>query len=148
MIQATAKLNKPGCTRVGVCGIIRADARPRHRATGNCRPETENLCHCGRYRWGVDKMFSTDTCGNNEDKEKWNPRVILIPAGGQETAGVVPDGSDKAYQLRTLSPQKDTCPLMRLEILETQGLHLLTKREITEMITIPMLNKSLRFITM
>ena len=142
MIQTTTKLDKPGNARVIVRGIIRADARPRYRATGKCRPVTKNLRHCGRCCWGVDEMFSTDTRGYNEDKKTRNPSVILVPEGGQGNPGLVPDGGDKAHQLRTLIPQKVTYPLMpRLGIVKSQGLHLLTKREITEMITIPMLNK-------
>jgi hypothetical protein len=86
-------------------------------------------------------MFSTDTRGYNEDEKKWYPSAILVPAEHQEKAAVVSDEADEARQLRTLSPQKDTYSLMRLEIIETQRPHLLTKRVIIEMITIPMLNK-------
>jgi hypothetical protein len=87
-------------------------------------------------------MFSTNTRNYNEDKKEQNPSVILVPREGQGNAAVVPDGGDEAHQLRTLSPQKDTYPLMRLEIVGTHGRHLLTKREITDMITIPILNKA------
>jgi len=86
-------------------------------------------------------MFSTDTRGYNEDKKTRNPSAILVPEEDQGNPEIVPDGGDKTHQLRTLIPQKVTYPLMRLGIVETQGLYLLTKREITEMITIPMLNK-------
>jgi hypothetical protein len=141
MIQATTKLDKPGYARVKVRGEIRADASPRYRATGKYRPVTENLRHCGRCCWGADEMFSTDTRCYNKDKKTRNPCVILVPEEDQGNPAVVPDGGDKAHQLRTLIPQKVTYLLMRLRIVETQGVHLLTKREITEMITIPMLNK-------
>jgi hypothetical protein len=141
MIQTTTKLDKPGHARVKVCGVIRADASPRYHATGKCRPETKNLCHCSRCCWGVDEIFSTDTRGYNEDKDKWNPSAILVPKEGQGNSAVVSHESDKAHQLRTLIPQKVTYPLMRLGIVEMQGRQLLTKREITEIITIPMLNK-------
>jgi hypothetical protein len=65
----------------------------------------------------------------------------LVPEEGQGNPAVVLNVGVKAHQLRTLIPQKVTYPLMRLGVVETQGLHLLTKREITEMITIPMLSK-------
>jgi hypothetical protein len=55
-------------------------------------------------------MFSTDTCGYNEDKKKRNPSAILVPEESQGSPAVVPDGGDKAHQLRTLIPQKDTYP--------------------------------------
>jgi hypothetical protein len=100
---------------VKVRGVIRADARPRYRATGKCRPETKNLRHCSRWCWGVDEIFSTDTRGHNEDKNKRNPSTILVPEEGQGNPAVAPDGGDKAHQLRTLIPQKDTYPSMRLE---------------------------------
>jgi hypothetical protein len=81
-----AKLDKPGYTRVEVRGIVRAEDRPRHRETGNCRRKTENLCRCGRCCWRVDKIFSADTRGNNKDKKRRNPGTIFVPAEGQETA--------------------------------------------------------------
>jgi hypothetical protein len=62
-------------------------------------------------------MFSTDTCGYNEDKKTRNPGAILIPEEGQGNPAV---GGDKAHQLRTLIPQKVTYPLMRLGIVETR----------------------------
>jgi len=67
-------------------------------------------------------MFCTDTRGYNEDKKKRNQSPILVPEEGQGNPAVVPDGGEKAYQIRTLSPQKDTYPLMRLGIIEKQGL--------------------------
>jgi hypothetical protein len=79
MIQATTKLDKPGYARVKVRGEIRADARPRYRATGKYRPVTKNLRHCDRCCRGVDEVFSTDTRGHNEDKKTRNPCAILVP---------------------------------------------------------------------
>lgn len=91
-----------------VRGVIRADACPRYRATGKCRPETKNMRYCSWCGWGVDEMFSTNTRGYNEDKKKRNPSAILVPEEGQGNPVVISDGGDKAHQLRTLIPQKDT----------------------------------------
>jgi hypothetical protein len=46
----------------------------------------------GRSYWGIDKMFSTDTRGNNEHEKKKDPGNILIPPEKkiQENAQVVP----------------------------------------------------------
>ena len=107
------KLDKPRYTRVVVRGVVRADDRPRYHVTSNCRPKTEILCYCGRCCWGVDKIFSTDTRGNNEDKKKRNPNTFLKPTDGQENVEVVLNGGDNAHQLRTLIPQKDTYPWRR-----------------------------------
>ena len=79
--RPTTKLDKPGHARVTIRGVIRADARPRHRVTSEYRPETKNMCYCSRRCWGVDEMFSTDTRGYNEDKKKRNPSTILVPDG-------------------------------------------------------------------
>ena len=66
-------------------------------------------------------MFSTDTRCNKEHKKEKDPRNILIPAESQENAQVVPNGGESGHQLRTLSPQKDTYPSRRLEIVRTSG---------------------------
>ena len=70
-------------------GIVRAERRPRYRVPGNCRSETENLLRSGRKFWRVDKMFSTDTRGNNEHKKEKEPGDILIPAERQGNVLVV-----------------------------------------------------------
>jgi hypothetical protein len=88
-MQATVELDKPGHTRVEVRCVVRAEGRPRQHRTGNYRSETENLCRCRRFRWDVDKMFSADTRGNNEDKKRRNPGTIFVPAESQKEA---PDG--------------------------------------------------------
>ena len=109
-MQASTKLDKPGYTRVEIHSVVRANGSPRYHVTGNCRSKTKNLCRCCWCCWGVDKIFCTDTQGNKEDKKTRNPNAIFEPGEGQENAEVVPDGGEDAYQLRTLSPQKDTYP--------------------------------------
>ena len=141
---ATTKPDKPGYTRVEVRGVVLAKGSPRHRVTGNCRPKTEILCCCGWCCWRVDKMFCTDTRCNNEGKKRWNPSTIFIPKPGQENSVVAFSRGDNAHQLRTLSPQKDTCSRNQSEIIGTQYT-LLTNRDISEMIKIPTLSKSVRF---
>jgi len=91
-------------------------------------------------------MVSTDTRCNSEYKKEKDPGNVLEPAESQENAQVVPNEGGNVHQLRTLSPQKDTYPSRRSSTvsLEHRGLHVLTKREITEMITIPTLPKSVR----
>ena len=81
-MQATEKLDKPGYTRVEIRGIVRADGCPCYHVTSDCRSETKDLHHCGRCYWGVDKMFPSDTCDNNEDKKEEKPGAILVPAEG------------------------------------------------------------------
>ena len=107
------KLDKPRYTRVIVRSVVRADDSPRYHVTGNCRSKTEVLRYGGRPCWGVDKIFFTDTHGNNEDKKKRDPNTFFKPTDGQENAEVVLDGGDNAHQLRTLIPQKDTYPWKR-----------------------------------
>ena len=115
-MQVTTELDRPGYTRVEVRCVVRAEDRPRYHGTGNYRPETENLCRCRSFCWGVHKMFSANARGNNEDKKRRNPGTILVPAEGQEEVEVTPDGVTNAHQLRTLSPQKDTCSSTRSEM--------------------------------
>ncbi|SRR6266566_8264408 len=91
-MQATVEPDKPGHTRVEVRCVVRAEDRPRHRGTSNYRRETENLCRCRSFCWGVDKMFSADTRGNNEDKKRRNPGTIFVPAESQKEAEVIPEG--------------------------------------------------------
>jgi hypothetical protein len=78
-MQATEKADKPGYTRVEIRGIVRADNSPCYHVPGDCRSKTNDLYHCGRCCWGVDKMFSSDSCDNNEDKEEEKPGAILVP---------------------------------------------------------------------
>lgn len=78
------ELNKPGHTRVEVRRVVRAEGRPGHHGTGNYRPETENLCRCRRFCWGVGEMFSADARGNNENKKRRNPGAIFVPAESQK----------------------------------------------------------------
>jgi hypothetical protein len=87
-------------------------------------------------------VFSTDTRDNNEDNKTRNPNTILVPTEGQENAEVVLDEGKNTHQLRTLSPQKDTYGISEA-IRNRRNIegHLLTTREITEMITIPTLAK-------
>jgi hypothetical protein len=127
---------------VEVRSVVRTKGRPWYHVSGNCRSEIKNLCHCSR-RWGIDKVFSTDARDNNEDNKTRNPNTILVPTEGQENAEVVLDEAGNAHQLRTLSPQKDTYGSIhesdQKQYIERRDL--LTKREITEMITIPTLIK-------
>lgn len=143
-MQVTGKLDKPGHTRVEIRCIIRADARPCDHIASNCRSETKDLHHCGRRCWGVDEVFPSDTCDNNENKKEEKPRAVLVP---EEDSQTVPgDVRDNTHKLRTLSPQKDTYPSNRIRNRSNTGeLRSLTKREIVEMITIPTLTKSVRF---
>jgi hypothetical protein len=104
-MQTTVRLDKPGHARVEVRCVVRAEGRPRHHGTSNYRPETENLCRCRSFCWSVDKMFSADTRGNNEDKKRRNPGTIFVPAEGQKEYF---RSGNNAHQLRTLRPQKDT----------------------------------------
>ena len=83
-MQATTKLDKPGYTRVEVRSVVRADDGPRYHVTGNCRPKTENMCHCGRCCWDVDKIFPTDPRDNNKDEKKRGPSPIFVPTEGQK----------------------------------------------------------------
>jgi hypothetical protein len=89
-MQATVELDKPGHTRVEVRCVVRAEDRPRQHGTGNYRPETENLCRCPSFCWGVDKMFSADPRGDNEDKKRRNPGTIFVPVEGQKEAEDIP----------------------------------------------------------
>jgi hypothetical protein len=67
-------------------------------------------------------MFPSDTCDNKEDKKEEKPGAILVPAEGYKPAEIVPDDvGDDAHQLRTLSPQKDTYPSERSEVVAIQG---------------------------
>ncbi len=95
---------------VEVRGVIRAEGRPWYHVPGNCRPKTEYLCRCGWCYCGIYEILSTDTRGNNKDKKRRDPNAILVPGERQENAAIVPDVSDNAYQLRTLSPPKETYP--------------------------------------
>ena len=83
-MQATVELDKPGHARVEVRCVVRAEGRPRHHGTSDYRPETENLCRCRSFCWGVNKMFSADTRGDNEDEKRRNPGTIFVPAEGQK----------------------------------------------------------------
>jgi hypothetical protein len=109
LMQTTARLDKPGYTRVEIHSVVRADASPCYHVTSNCCSKPTNLCRCGGCSWArvVDKMFSTDNRDNNEDHKAWNPNTVFEPAEGQ---GAFRDGGEIAHQLRTLSPQKDTYP--------------------------------------
>ena len=78
-MQATEKLDKPGYTRVEIRGIVRADGCPCYHVTSDRRSKTEDLHNCGWCCWGVNKMFSSDTCYNNEDKKEEKPSAILVP---------------------------------------------------------------------
>lgn len=91
-MEATAEFDKPRHTRVEVRCVVRAEDRPRYHKTGNYCPETENLRRCRRFCWGVDKMFSADTRGNDEDKKRRNPGTIFVPAEGQNETEETPDG--------------------------------------------------------
>lgn len=113
------ELDKPGHTRVEVRCIVRTEGRPCHHGTSNYRRVTENLCSCRRFCWGVDKIFSADTRGNNKDEKRRNPGTVFVPAVGQKAPEVIP--IDNAHQLRTLSPQKDTCLSTRSEIAGIKG---------------------------
>lgn len=90
-MQASVEHDKPGHTRVEVRCVVRAEGRPRHHRTSNYRPVAENLCRCRRFCWGVDKMFSADTRGNDEDEKSRNPGTIFVPTEGQKEAEVIPD---------------------------------------------------------
>ena len=81
-MQATEKLDKPGYTRVEICGIVRADGCPCYHVTSDCRSETKDLHYCSRCCWGVHKIFSSNACDNNKDKKEENPGAILEPAEG------------------------------------------------------------------
>ena len=67
-------------------------------------------------------MFSSDTCDNKEDKKEEKPGAILVPARVRNPPKSSSDDlRDHAHQLRTLSPQKDTYPSKRSEIVVKQG---------------------------
>jgi hypothetical protein len=88
-MQASMKLDKPGHTRVEVCCVVRTESRPCHHGTSDYRRVTKNLCRCCRFCGGVDKMFSADTRGNNEDDKGRNPGTVFVPAVGQKGAEVI-----------------------------------------------------------
>jgi hypothetical protein len=88
-MQTTMKFDEPRSTRVVVCGVIRADNRPSHRKTSDCRPKIKNLCHCGRRYRSIDKILATDTQGDDEDQEDGNPSTIRVPTEGQDIGKTV-----------------------------------------------------------
>ena len=90
-MQASVELDKPGYTRMEVCCIVRTEGRPRHHGTSDDRPVTEYLCRCCRFCWGVHKMLSADTRGNNEDEKRRNPGTIFVPAEYLKEVEVIPD---------------------------------------------------------
>ena len=61
-------------------------------------------------------MLATDACGNDEDQDDREPKYSLEPAEGFERVCEEYTSStrdDRTYQLRTLSPQKDTYPSLQ-----------------------------------